>query len=100
MGTTETKSTEYDVTGMSCEHCEVAVREEVSAVTGVEAIEVSAATGRLVVTGDAVEESAVIAAVDEAGYAAEKATSGEATGEGSCCGSCGTDAHAEENEAA
>jgi copper chaperone len=73
MGTTETKTTEYDVTGMSCGHCEVAVREEVSAVAGVETIEVSAQSGRLVVTGGSFDEAAVIAAVDEAGYAAERA---------------------------
>lgn len=62
--------TGYKVTGMSCGHCEAAVREEVAAVPGVESIEVSASDGWLVVTGDGVEPEAVIAAVDEAGYAA------------------------------
>ncbi len=74
MSTVETKSTEYEVTGMSCGHCEIAVREEVSTVAGVDEIEVSAERGRLVVTGDSVDEAAVIAAVDEAGYAAAKST--------------------------
>lgn len=60
---------EYTVTGMSCEHCERAVRQEVSQVPGVESVEVDAASGRLVVTG-AGDDAAVIAAVDEAGYAA------------------------------
>lgn len=64
---------EYSVQGMSCEHCERAVREEVSAVPGVNGVEVSATTGRLVVTGSDVASDAVIAAVEEAGYPASPA---------------------------
>lgn len=60
---------EYQVTGMTCGHCEASVREEVEQVEGVESIEVSAQTGRLVVTG-LVDDAAVLAAVDEAGYSA------------------------------
>lgn len=60
---------EYQVTGMTCGHCEASVREEVEQVEGVEGIEVSAQTGRLVVTG-LVDDAAVLAAVDEAGYSA------------------------------
>ena len=64
-------TTEYQVTGMTCGHCEMSVREEVGEVPGVDSIEVSATTGRLVVTGDGtVDDAAVIAAVDEAGYSA------------------------------
>ncbi|MBN8424373.1 heavy-metal-associated domain-containing protein [Microbacterium esteraromaticum] len=64
-------TSEYQVSGMSCGHCEVAVRGEVSQVPGVENIEVSAQTGRLLVTTtSAVSDSAVLAAVDEAGYEA------------------------------
>ncbi|MDO8145924.1 MULTISPECIES: heavy-metal-associated domain-containing protein [Isoptericola] len=59
----------YQVTGMTCGHCEMSVREEVGEVPGVEEIQVSAETGTLVVTGPA-EESKVLAAVDEAGYSA------------------------------
>ena len=66
-------ATEYQVTGMTCGHCEASVREEVGEVPGVEQIEVSAQTGRLVVTGSDVDEAAVIAAVDEAGYQATRA---------------------------
>ena len=61
----------YRVSGMSCGHCESAVRSEVSQISGVTDVEVDAATGRLVVTVDgAVDDAAVIAAVDEAGYEA------------------------------
>lgn len=66
-----TSGIEYKVTGMTCGHCEMSVREEVGQVPGVEGIEVSALTGRLVVTGSgAVDDARVLAAVDEAGYAA------------------------------
>lgn len=66
-----TSTTEFQVTGMSCAHCERAVTEEVGRVPGVERIEVSAATGRLVVTTSTpVSDDQIVAAVDEAGYAA------------------------------
>ena len=62
---------EYQVTGMTCAHCELSVREEVSEVAGVASVLVSAETGRLVVTVSApVDDAAVVAAVDEAGYQA------------------------------
>ena len=64
-------TTEYQVTGMSCGHCEASVREEVGQVAGVEDIQVSAQTGRLVVTSAApIDDAAVLSAVDEAGYSA------------------------------
>lgn len=63
--------TEYQVTGMTCGHCEMSVREEVSEVAGVDAVQVSAQTGKLVVeaSGD-VDDASVLAAVGEAGYSA------------------------------
>lgn len=62
---------EYQVAGMTCGHCEMSVREEVGKIGPVGKIDVSAATGRLVLTTDgAVDDAAVIAAVDEAGYKA------------------------------
>lgn len=69
MSTTQT----YAVTGMTCGHCESAVREEVSQVPGVEQIDVSASSGTLaIITGVPVDDAAVIAAVDEAGYQAAR----------------------------
>ncbi|MFE6234723.1 heavy-metal-associated domain-containing protein [Cellulosimicrobium sp. NPDC057862] len=62
---------EYQVTGMTCGHCEMSVREEVGQVPGVTAIDVSATGGRLVVTADQpLDDAAIVAAVDEAGYQA------------------------------
>lgn len=67
-------TTEFQVTGMSCSHCENSIRAEVSQVPGVTGLEISAATGRLSVhTNDVtVDDAAVIAAVDEAGYSAQR----------------------------
>ncbi|WP_392507684.1 heavy-metal-associated domain-containing protein [Naumannella halotolerans] len=66
-------STTFAVTGMTCEHCEASVREEVSEIPGVSDIQVSADNGVLVVTGEGVDEAAVLAAVTEAGYTASLA---------------------------
>ena len=69
-----THTVTYTVTGMTCGHCESAVREEVSALEGVQSVDVSAATGRLVITSAApLIQAEVVAAVDEAGYAATPA---------------------------
>jgi copper chaperone CopZ len=68
-------TTEYKVTGMTCGHCEMSVRSEVSRIPGVQAIDVSGMTGKLVGTSQAeVDDAAVIAAVDEAGYEAVRVT--------------------------
>lgn len=62
---------EYQVTGMTCGHCEMSVREEVGEIPGVTDVQVSHQTGRLVVTAaSALEDTAVISAVEEAGYTA------------------------------
>ncbi|MEV4668952.1 heavy-metal-associated domain-containing protein [Microbacterium sp. LWO12-1.2] len=62
---------EFQVTGMTCGHCEMSVREEVAEVPGVEDIQVSAQTGTLVVTGsDSLDDAQILAAVAEAGYSA------------------------------
>ncbi|HEX5730414.1 heavy-metal-associated domain-containing protein [Microbacterium sp.] len=66
-----TTTNEFRVTGMSCGHCESAVRGEVSKLDGVERIDVSASDGRLLVTSALpLDDDAVLAAVDEAGYEA------------------------------
>jgi copper ion binding protein len=59
----------YTVVGMTCGHCVNAVSEEVSQLPGVTTVEVDLASGGLTVTSDApVDETAVRAAVEEAGY--------------------------------
>ena len=59
----------YTVVGMTCGHCVNAVTEEVSAVPGVSTVDVDLESGGLTVSSDApVDEAAVRAAVEEAGY--------------------------------
>jgi copper chaperone len=59
----------YTVVGMTCGHCVSAVTEEVGQVPGVTGVEVDLAGGGLTVTSEApVDEAAVRAAVEEAGY--------------------------------
>ena len=67
-------TTNYQVTGMTCGHCEASVRAEVGRIAGVDSVDVSAQTGVLAVTSAGeLDDAAVIAAVDEAGYAAARA---------------------------
>lgn len=62
-------TTVYQVTGMSCGHCEGAVSGEISALADVVSVTAEAATGQVtVVSKTAPDEAAVRAAVDEAGY--------------------------------
>ncbi len=58
----------YTVEGMTCGHCVSAVTGEVSKVAGVSDVVVDLQTGHVTVTGEQVDESAVRAAVEEAGY--------------------------------
>lgn len=58
----------YTIAGMTCEHCVLSVREEVSEVRGVQRADVDLAAGRLTVHGDDVSDDEVRAAVAEAGY--------------------------------
>ncbi|MCQ8770738.1 heavy-metal-associated domain-containing protein [Streptomyces telluris] len=61
--------TVYRVTGMTCGHCESAVTEEISALPGVVSVKAVAAAGQVTVTSAApLDDEAVRAAVDEAGY--------------------------------
>ena len=60
----------YLVAGMTCDHCVVAVTEEVSKVAGVSAVDVDLATKLVHVHGTALDGAALIAAIDEAGYEA------------------------------
>ncbi|MGR7026483.1 heavy-metal-associated domain-containing protein [Geodermatophilus sp. URMC 62] len=59
----------YTVVGMTCGHCVSAVTEEVSGLPGVTDVAVDLASGGLTVTSEApVDDDAVRAAVEEAGY--------------------------------
>ncbi len=59
----------YTVRGMTCAHCAASVSEEVGEIPGVESVEVVLETGALTMTSDeSVDDAAVKAAVEEAGY--------------------------------
>ena len=60
----------WTVTGMTCGHCVKAVTEEVSAIEGVQSVDVDLESGRVTITGEPdPSREQVAAAVDEAGYA-------------------------------
>ncbi|MFI0979511.1 heavy-metal-associated domain-containing protein [Streptomyces sp. NPDC021093] len=62
-------TTVYQVQGMTCGHCEGAVSGEISEIAGVESVKAVASTGQVTVVSAApLDEEAVRAAVDEAGY--------------------------------
>ena len=65
---TDNKTREYTVHGMTCSHCVASVREEVSEIPHVAGVDVDLESGRLVVTGGDIDDAAVRAAVEEAGY--------------------------------
>jgi copper chaperone CopZ len=56
------------VPGMTCGHCEAAVKGEVGKVAGVTDVAVDLATKLVTVTGESLDHAALVAAVDEAGF--------------------------------
>ncbi|MEU3511683.1 heavy-metal-associated domain-containing protein [Streptomyces longwoodensis] len=62
-------TTVYQVNGMSCGHCEGAVSGEISQLPGVSSVKAVASSGEVTVVSAApLDEEAVRAAVDEAGF--------------------------------
>lgn len=70
MSTQETPATTtYKVTGMSCGHCEGAIRSELTQLDGVSEVRASSEDGLVtIVSANELADDAVRAAVDEAGY--------------------------------
>jgi copper chaperone CopZ len=65
-----TETIAYTVAAMHCGHCERAVKEEVGNVAGVTSVQVDLATKLVTVTGEALDDGALRAAIEEAGYEA------------------------------
>lgn len=62
-------TTEYHLSGMTCSHCENAVKEEVAALETVVDVQVDVPTGHVTVTSTTpLDDTRVREAVDEAGY--------------------------------
>ena len=67
--TTRPTTTTVTVTGMTCDHCVAAVRDEVAKLDGVTRVDVDLGTGAVTVESEGpVDERELAAAVDEAGY--------------------------------
>ena len=60
----------YTVPGMTCDHCTRAVRDDLGSVRGVVGVEVDLGTKLVTVTGDGLDDQALRAAIEEAGYQA------------------------------
>jgi copper chaperone len=56
------------VPGVTCEHCRTAITKEVGMVTGVESVDVDLEQKVVTVRGLDLDDGAVRAAIDEAGY--------------------------------
>ena len=63
------ESVTYSVPGVHCHHCRAAIVDEVSAVEGVEDVHVDLDAKIVTVQGAELDDAAVRAAIDEAGYA-------------------------------
>jgi copper chaperone CopZ len=60
----------YAVPAIHCAHCALAIREEVSEVEGVEDVAVDLGAKLVTVSGRALDDTALRAAIAEAGYEA------------------------------
>ena len=58
----------YSVPDVSCGHCRAAITAEVEKVPGVASVDVDLQAKRVTVAGENVDEAAVRAAIDEAGF--------------------------------
>ena len=58
----------FSVPGMTCGHCEAAVKGEIGKVAGVADVAVDLGTKLVTVQGEGLDEAAIVAAIDEAGF--------------------------------
>ncbi|WP_308286223.1 heavy-metal-associated domain-containing protein [Actinomycetospora soli] len=64
-----TSTATYTVTGMTCEHCVLSVREELEEIAAVTAVDIDLDTGTVSLTAsEPIASDEVRAAVEEAGY--------------------------------
>ena len=65
-----TETLTYRVPGMHCGHCKASVTEEVSAVDGVEGVDVDLDTKLVVIRGENLDDAKLREAIEEAGFEA------------------------------
>lgn len=63
----------YSVPGISCGHCRAAITAEVTTVSGVESVDVDLDTKLVRISGENLNDAALVSAIDEAGYDAVRA---------------------------
>ena len=60
----------YSVPAIHCAHCAMSIREEISEVEGVEGVAVDLDTKLVTVSGHELDDTALRAAIEDAGYEA------------------------------
>jgi copper chaperone len=60
----------YTVPAMSCQHCVIAISDEVGQVPGIESVDVELDSKRVTVRGSELDDGALRAAIHETGYEA------------------------------
>jgi copper chaperone len=73
-----TETMTYSVPEMSSGHCRAAITAEVTAVVGVESVDVDLDKRLVSITGRNLDEATLVAAIDEAGYDAVRVRASEA----------------------
>ena len=63
-----TEQLTYSVPGISCGHCRAAITAEVEQLAGVTGVDVDLGAKRVSVAGDELDDAAIRAAIDAAGY--------------------------------
>ncbi len=62
------ETTTYSVPGVHCGHCKAAITRELEVVAGVESVDIDLDSKRVAVTGHGLDDAALRAAIDAAGY--------------------------------
>jgi copper chaperone len=65
-----TETLTFSVPEIHCEHCVMSIREEIEEVSGVDEVAVDLETKRVTVSGHALDDASLRAAIEEAGYRA------------------------------
>jgi copper chaperone CopZ len=63
-----TQTATYTVPDISCNHCVHAINGELQTVAGVESVKVDVKAKTVTVVGEPLDDAAIIAAIDDAGY--------------------------------
>ena len=58
----------YSVPGVHCDHCRAAIEHELTPIPDVSSVTVDLETKTVTVTGQQLDDAAIRAAIDEAGY--------------------------------